>query len=90
MCSTQVKHLFRICSFIFFVSSVGLNKNLGSQQKLNVDSMLTYFEIILRRNVISTLNQRHVVNVDSTLKLTLKQRSHCVDTKRSFFDNLQC
>ena len=39
----------RIYRFIFLVPYPGLNKYLGSQQRLNVDTMLTYFEIILLR-----------------------------------------
>ena len=40
-------------------------------------------------NVISRLNGRHLINVDSTLNSTMKQRGLWVDAKISFGDNLQ-
>ena len=40
--------------------------------------------------VISALNQRHIVNADSTLNSELKQSWIWVDTKSNFIDNLQC
>ena len=39
-------------------------------------------------NVISPFNQRHLVNVDSTLMSTLRQRGIWVDIKNNFVDNL--
>ena len=40
-------------------------------------------------NVISRLNGRHLINVDSTLNSTMKQHRFWVDAKSSFDDNLQ-
>ena len=40
-----LKQSLRIYRFIFLVPYPGLNKHLGSRQRLNVDTVLTYFEI---------------------------------------------
>ena len=54
----------------------------------NVD--ICWNNVVTSVNVIWTLNQRHVVNFDSMLKLTLKKRWLWVDTRSNFVDNLQC
>ena len=60
----------------------------NTQRCFSVD--ICWHKIVTSVHVIPMLSQRHIVNTDSTMKSTLKQRWIWVYTKGNFVDKLQC